>query len=339
MQSRLLLDIVIRQSSSIFQLFSGEDQPLLFRRNALLILNLGLHVLDRIIGFHIQRNRLSREGLDKDLHGTTSQSKHQVQSRLLLDVVVAESSAILQLLAREDQSLLLRRDAFLVLDLGLDILNRVIGLHIQRNGLSGQGFDENLHRTSSQSQYQVQGRFLLDVVVRQSPAVLQLLSRKDQPLLLRWDSLFILNLGLHILDRVIRLHIQSDRLSGQRLDKDLHRTTSQSKDQVQRRLLMNVVIRQSTSIFQLFARENQSLLLRRDAFLVLDLSLHVLDRVIGFDIQSDGFSGQRFHEDLHGTSSQSEHQMQSRLLLDIVVAQRASILQLFSSEDQPLLLG
>ncbi len=37
--------------------------------------------------------------------------EHEVKSRLLLDVVVTESTAILELLAGEDQPLLVRRDA------------------------------------------------------------------------------------------------------------------------------------------------------------------------------------------------------------------------------------
>ena len=57
-------------------------------------------------------------GLDLDAADTaTAESQHQVEGRLLLDVVVGESTAILELLAGEDQALLIGRDAFLVLDL------------------------------------------------------------------------------------------------------------------------------------------------------------------------------------------------------------------------------
>jgi hypothetical protein len=45
-----------------------------------------------------------------------------VESRLLLDVVVRKSAAVLELLAGEDQALLVRGNALLVLDLGLDIV-------------------------------------------------------------------------------------------------------------------------------------------------------------------------------------------------------------------------
>ena len=40
-----------------------------------------------------------------------AQAQHQVQRRLLLDVIVRQRSAILQLLARENQALLIGRNA------------------------------------------------------------------------------------------------------------------------------------------------------------------------------------------------------------------------------------
>ena len=49
-------------------------------------------------------------------------TQHQMQRGLLLDVVVAQCAAVLQLLAREDQALLVRGDALLVLDLLLHVL-------------------------------------------------------------------------------------------------------------------------------------------------------------------------------------------------------------------------
>lgn len=60
----------------------------------------------------------------------------------LLDVVVGEGSAILELLAGEDQSLLIRGDALLVLDLGLDIVDGVRRLDLEGDGLARQGLHE-----------------------------------------------------------------------------------------------------------------------------------------------------------------------------------------------------
>ena len=80
---------------------------------------------------------------------TTTQTEHQVQSGLLLDVVVSERATVLQLLAGEDQTLLIWGDTLLVLDLGLDGLDRVGRLHVKRDRLAREGLDENLHARHS----------------------------------------------------------------------------------------------------------------------------------------------------------------------------------------------
>ena len=71
MKGRLLLDVIIRKCPSIFQLFAGEDQALLVRRDTLLVLNLLLDIVNGIRRFDLEGNRLAREGLDEDLHTTT----------------------------------------------------------------------------------------------------------------------------------------------------------------------------------------------------------------------------------------------------------------------------
>jgi len=70
--------------------------------------------------------------------------------RLFLDIKICESSAILKLLAGEDEALLVGRDAFFVLDLCLYILNSVAGLNLECDRLSSQGLDEDLHFTINQ---------------------------------------------------------------------------------------------------------------------------------------------------------------------------------------------
>jgi hypothetical protein len=42
----------------------------------------------------------------------------------------------------------------------------------------------------------VKGRLLLDVVVRESAAVFELLAGEDKTLLVGWDTLLVLNLGV-----------------------------------------------------------------------------------------------------------------------------------------------
>lgn len=75
-----------------------------------------------------------------------AQTQHEVDGGLLLDVVVAERAPVVELLAREDEALLVGRDALLVLDLGLDHVDGVGGLDLERDGLSRERLDEDLHR-------------------------------------------------------------------------------------------------------------------------------------------------------------------------------------------------
>ena len=79
--------------------------------------------------------------------------------------VSTEAGARLQLLARKDESLLIRGDALLILNLCLHVVNSIAGLpteigtelektwcytvlhlHIQGDGLASQGLDKDLHR-------------------------------------------------------------------------------------------------------------------------------------------------------------------------------------------------
>ena len=60
--------------------------------------------------------------------------------------------------------------------------------------------------------------YLLNVVVAQGTAVLKLLARENQALLVRWDSLLILDLALHIVDRVARLNLEGYSLAREGFD-------------------------------------------------------------------------------------------------------------------------
>merc|ERR1712064_228758 len=71
-----------------------------------------------------------------------------MESRLLLDVVVRESPAVFQLLASEDQSLLIWWDSLLILDLCLDVFNGVRGLNLKCDCLASEGLHKDLHTTS-----------------------------------------------------------------------------------------------------------------------------------------------------------------------------------------------
>ena len=128
----------------MFRCCVREDQALLVGGDALLVLNLSLDVVDGVGRLNLEGDGLAGESLDEDLH-TTAEAEHEVEGGLLLDVVIREGAAILELLAREDQALLVGGDALLVLDLGLDVVDGVGRLHLEGDGLTGEGLYENLH--------------------------------------------------------------------------------------------------------------------------------------------------------------------------------------------------
>merc|ERR1712055_765786 len=84
MEGGLLLDVVVGQSPSVFELLGSEDQPLL-----------------------VQGDGLPCEGLHEDLH-TSPETENKMEGGLLLDVVVRQSPSVFKLLASEDQPLLVR---------------------------------------------------------------------------------------------------------------------------------------------------------------------------------------------------------------------------------------
>merc|ERR1712093_910793 len=132
---------------------------------------------------------------------TTTESEDKMESGLLLDVVILESTSILKLLSSEDESLLIWRDALLVLDLGLHVLNGVALLNIESDGLSSKSLHEDLH-TTTESEDEMESGFLLDVVVLESTSILKLLSSEDKSLLVWWDTFLVLDLCLDVFDSI-----------------------------------------------------------------------------------------------------------------------------------------
>lgn len=70
-----------------FQLFHSKDQPLLVRRNAHFVLDVGLDILDGVIGLDLEGDGFNSQGVHEDLH-PTSEVQDRVQSELFLDIVV-----------------------------------------------------------------------------------------------------------------------------------------------------------------------------------------------------------------------------------------------------------
>jgi len=133
---------------------SHEDTRTTLSRRAL-----ATKTLDLSVGLHLvvlQDRHLDLLAFMLDLLGgvislflallsTTAKTKHQVKSGLLLNVVVAEGATILKLFTGKDQSLLVRGNSLLVLDLGLDIVNSIRGFNLESYGFAREGLYEDLH--------------------------------------------------------------------------------------------------------------------------------------------------------------------------------------------------
>jgi len=296
MKGRLLLDVIVGEGSTILELFASEDESLLVWRDAFFILDLSLDILNGVGGFDLKSDGLAGQRFHEDLH-TTSKAENQVKGGLLLDVVVGQGAAVFELLAGEDESLLVWRDSLLVLDFRLHVFDGVGGFDFQGDGFAGQGLDEDLH-ASSKSEDEMEGGLLLDVIIGEGSAILELFASEDESLLIWGNSFLVLDLGLDILNGVGGLDLKGDRLAGESLDKDLH-ASSKSKDEMEGGLLLDVVVRKSSAVFELLASEDESLLVWRDALLVLDLGLDVLDGIRSLDLEGDGLAREGLHENLH----------------------------------------
>merc|ERR1712058_71200 len=69
-------------------------------------------------------------------------------------------------------------------------------------------------------------------------------------------------------------------------------TSPQPQDQVKSRLLLDIVVGQGPSVLKLLTSKDKPLLVRRNALLVLDLSLYIFDGVTGLHLKGDGFTRQ-----------------------------------------------
>jgi len=94
---------------------------------------------------HLVAVELASQGLERGFDDTTTETEDEMEGRFLLNIVVGEGSSILKLLSSKDQSLLVGGNAFLVLDLRLDIVDRVGGLDLKGDSLAGEGLYEDLH--------------------------------------------------------------------------------------------------------------------------------------------------------------------------------------------------
>ena len=74
---------------------------------------------------------------------------------------------------------------------------------------------------------------------------------------------------------------------------------SKSQHKVDRGLFLDIVVTEGPIVFQLLARKDEALLIRRNALLVSDLLLDHVHGIRGFAVHGNGFSSKSLDEDLH----------------------------------------
>ena len=101
-------------------------------------------------------------------------------------------------------------------------------------------------------------------------------------------------------------HLVAVILASEHLERRLDNTTTKTQDQMEGRLLLDVVVAEGAAIFELLTSEDQTLLVGGDTLLVLDLLLDVLDGVGALDLEGDGLASQSLDENLHDGTAETE---------------------------------
>eukprot|EP00290_Baffinella_frigidus_P056691 CAMPEP_0180371416 /NCGR_PEP_ID=MMETSP0989-20121125/19802_1 /TAXON_ID=697907 /ORGANISM="non described non described, Strain CCMP2293" /LENGTH=181 /DNA_ID=CAMNT_0022367427 /DNA_START=518 /DNA_END=1060 /DNA_ORIENTATION=- len=174
---------------------------------------------------------------------------------------------------------------------------------------------------------------------------MELLPREDETLLVGRDPLAVLDPGLHHVDCLRGPHIDDDGPAVEHLDEDLHGSIApsvrdsaaapQHGDEVERRLPLDVVVRERVAVLEVFPREDEALLVDRDPLRVLDLDFQRADGVQGLHIQDDGLACDRLDHDRVPPADEVERQ----LLPDGAVRELAFIFELLPRKDEALLVG
>lgn len=128
------------------------------------------------------------------------------------------------------------------------------------DGFASQHLDEDLH-TTTEMEDQVKGGLILDDVLGEGVTILELSASKCEAILVQGDTFLHLNIGLDVINDIRRLNLESDRLAGGGLYKDLQIAT-EAEDQVEGGYLSNAVFGWHVTTFKLLFSKDETLLIR-----------------------------------------------------------------------------
>jgi len=131
-------------------------------------------------------------------------TEEEVDSGLFQDVLIREGTAILELLAAEGGAVN-QVDTHLVVDLSLDIVDCVRRFDLESDGLANQCLHKGLH--SAATTEEVDSGLVLDVVIRESTAILELLAIKGSTVN-QVDTHLVMDLSLDIVDHVQQFDLE-----------------------------------------------------------------------------------------------------------------------------------
>ena len=160
------------------------------------------------------------KGFDKDFQ-PASKPKDEVKSAFFLNIVVTNCSVILKPFSCKNESLLIGWNSFFCKDFLFYCSNVISVFNVQSNGFSCECSYEYLH-SSPESEDKVDCAFLLDVVVSKSTLVFELLSCKNESLLIDWDSFFVCNQSFEVGNSLASLNFACHCLSCECLYEYLH---------------------------------------------------------------------------------------------------------------------
>jgi hypothetical protein len=104
-------------------------------------------------------------------------------------------------------------------------------------------------------------------------------------------------------------------LSGEHLEGGLNDTTTKAEHEVEGALLLDVVVGEGAAVLELLAGEDQALLVRRNALLILNLLLDIVNCVRRFDLKGDGLACEGLDENLHLAFTKRDQVLANRVLV------------------------